>query len=251
MPAQFVVIVEDEPDLRDAVVEYLRMNGFDAEGASDGAQMRALIAERRPDIVILDIALPGEDGLSLCRTLRREHGCGVIMATGASQALDRVVGLEVGADDYLVKPFEIRELLARIRSVIRRLARTAAPDPAPASFSIAAPTRGAAADGADAIGFGAFRLDPRARRVTGADGREIMLTAGEFDLLQVFAERPRRVLSREALSSLALGKDFDPDERAIDIRVLRLRKKLEQDPARPTLIRTVRGEGYQFDPDGA
>lgn len=248
MPSHFVVIVEDEPDLRDAVVDYLMLNQFDAAGAADGEQMRTLIAQRHPDLVILDIALPGEDGLSLCRSLRRAYGCGVIMATGAGEALDRVVGLEVGADDYLVKPFELRELLARVRSVLRRLARETTGPPA-----AEAPMRPAAENPAAEIvhGFGGFRLDSNARRLTDADGKEIFLTAGEFDLLRVFAERPHRTLSREALSTLALGKDFDPDERALDIRVLRLRKKLERDPRRPALIRTIRGEGYQFDPDGA
>jgi two-component system phosphate regulon response regulator OmpR len=237
-----VVVVEDESNLRSAVVEYLKLYNYDAIGAADGQEMRAIVAERQPDAVILDISLPGEDGLSLCRALRRDHRLGIIMATAAGQPLDRVVGLEIGADDYLVKPYELRELLARLRSVLRRSQHEAA---APAPVTKPSPAL------ADAIRFGGFTLSNAGRRVTDTEGREVTLTAMEFDLLRVLAERPGRPLSREMLSQLAHGRPLADDDRSIDVRITRLRKKFEQDPGKPQLIRTIRGEGYQFDPDAA
>jgi DNA-binding response OmpR family regulator len=238
-----VVVVEDEPDLLEAVVEYLGEAGLDVRGVGDGRSLRQALGERPASVVVLDIALPGEDGLSLCRWARRETGAGVIMATAAGQPLDRVVGLELGADDYLVKPYELRELLARIRSVARRLERApaaAATEP----LRPAAPTR---ADGAQP--FGPLRLDRRARRLTDEEGAEIKLTATEFTMLLVFADRPNRVLSRGQLAELVHGRTHDPDDRSIDIAMARLRKKIERDPALPQIIRTVRGEGYRFDAD--
>jgi len=234
-----VLVVEDEIDLRDAVVEYLGEMEFDAHGVSDGAAMRAAVAARMPAVVVLDIALPGETGLALCRWLRRETPAGIIMATAAGQPLDRVVGLELGADDYVVKPYELRELLARVRSVVRRIARAPAPlDPAPV-LAPAAPAM---------LPVGAFRLDPRGLRLVDPAGAEVHLTQTELALVRIFAERPGRVLSRTALAELVGARG---DGRAIDIAVMRLRKKLEHGPAGDQPIRTVRGEGYRLDGSGS
>lgn len=239
-----VLVVEDEPDLRDAVVEYLNEMGIETRGVPDGRQMRMALAERAAAVVVLDIALPGEDGLSLCRWVRRETGAGVIMATAAGQPLDRVVGLEIGADDYLVKPYELRELLARIRSIARRIDRSPKVEktiPAVVAPGAARPPAG--------IGFGPYMLDRNARRLSDQSGTEIRLTATEYALLVYFAERPNRVISRSDLTTRVQGRDFDPDDRSIDIAITRLRKKIETDPALPQFIKTVRGEGYRFDPE--
>ena len=249
--AMRVLVVEDESDLRDAVVEYLSATGIECRGVGDGKAMRRTLTDFSPDIVLLDINLPGEDGLSLCRFLRRETGAGIIMATARGEPLDRVVGLEIGADDYVTKPYELRELLARVRSLFRRLARTAEPRAADDAAS-----SGPAADLADGptgekhiLSFGGLRLDTRAHRLLDAGGDEVKLTPSEYDLVRIFAERPNRPLSRTLLSELTHGKDFDPADRTIDIRITRLRKKLEGAAADPRLIRTIRGEGYLFDPE--
>lgn len=237
MTAPYVLVVEDEIDLRDAVVEYLGDMGVHARGVSDGGAMRAAIAEQMPSVVVLDIALPGETGLTLCRWLRRATSAGVIMATAAGQPLDRIVGLEIGADDYVVKPYELRELLARIRSVMRRLDRS----PSPAADTVRP------ADSPVLLPVGAFRYDPQSKRLTDPDGEEVRLTVAERVLVQTFAERPNRVLSRTLLVERVTGRG-DGDSRAIDIAVMRLRKKLERpDGTQP--IRTVRGEGYRLDAD--
>lgn len=239
MVAPYVILVEDEADLREAVVEYLAMMGLDCRGVSDGPGLRAAVSEREPAVVVLDISLPGEGGLSLCRWLRRETGAGVILATAFGQPLDRVIGLEIGADDYLVKPYELRELLARIRSILRRLER------APAGALPAGPAE-PAEPAAAPLPLGRFRFEPRSKRLLDGAGDEIRLTATELALVEIFAERPNRVLSRSMIAELA-GVRADGDTRAIDIAVMRLRKKLE-DPEGRQPIRTVRGEGYRLDP---
>ncbi|MGE0502427.1 MAG: response regulator [Rhizobiaceae bacterium] len=229
-----IVVVEDEPDLRDAVVEYLAANGFDVTSAGDAAQMRALAAEQTFHLAILDIAMPGEDGLSLARHLRSSMPIGIIFATAAGTSIDRIVGLELGADDYIVKPYELRELLARVRSVLRRVPLDASPK--------------AKADGAASrrvVQFGDFSADLDARTVTGPAGA-IELSKSEFDVLEVFLTRSNRLLTRSSISE-AIGVIEDPEtSRAIDIRIMRLRKKIEADPASPRFLRTVRGEGYIF-----
>jgi two-component system phosphate regulon response regulator OmpR len=243
-----ILIVEDEEDLRDGMADYLGLHGLTVTACADGRQMdAALAAGLAPAIVLLDINLPGESGLDLARRLRAlPRPPGVIMVTALGTTLDRVIGLELGADDYIAKPFETRELLARVRSVLRRVRSTipAAPRLAPAA---AAP---AAATGTTALRFAGFVLDLERRRLTDAAGREITLTTMEFDLLRTLAARPNRVLSRDQLLDLAHGKELEPFDRSIDIRITRLRKKLGDDAASPKLIRTIRGAGYMFAPDG-
>ncbi|NKC31821.1 response regulator [Falsiroseomonas selenitidurans] len=240
-----IIVCDDETDLREAVAEYLTRRGFDVRQAGDGAELRRLLAERMADLVVLDIALPAEDGLSLARALRAESDIGIVMLSAAGDVVDRVVGLEVGADDYIAKPVDLRELLARLRAVLRRREATAAAlGAAPAAPPAAAPT---AAPGRR-IRMGGTWLDLDARRLTGADGREIPLGPSEFALLRAFAERPGRVLTREALLELAHPRGEEHFDRSIDVRIARIRRKVEAVPDRPAVIRTVRGSGYVFDP---
>lgn len=234
-----IVIVEDEPDLRDAVAEYLAANGYDVTTAGSAEAMRGLIETEAFHLAILDIAMPGEDGLSLGRWLRSRMPIGIIYATAAGTAIDRIVGLELGADDYVVKPYELRELLARVRSVLRRVPRPTEP---------VAGAKPAAADAADrrVISFGGYRADLDGRMVTGPGGTVVDLAKSEFDVLEVFLTRSNRLLSRAAISD-AIGYAEDPESsRAVDIRIMRLRKKIEDDPSNPRFLRTVRGEGYIF-----
>lgn len=235
-----VAIVDDEEHLREAVAEYLDLQGFDVLSFRSAQAFREGSPGKSIDVAILDIAMPGEDGLSLARHIRRTGTTGIIMATAAGRPIDRIVGLEIGADDYLVKPYELRELLARIKSVLRRVKA------APAATAAAAP---AASEGRS-LKFGHLVLDLDARRLTAAEGQPIELTAMEFDLLQALATRPNRVLSRGQLQEFAHGRSADESDRSIDIRVTRLRKKIEPDPEHPRFIKTVRGEGYVFVPGG-
>lgn len=236
-----IVVVEDEPDLREAVAEYLAANGYEVAAAGDGAELRALIAEQVFDLAILDIAMPGEDGLSLGRWIRAHMTTGLIFASAAGTAIDRIVGLELGADDYIVKPYELRELLARVRSVLRRVPQQSdQPGPGVASETDA---------GRRTLGFGRYQADLDGRMVTGPSGR-VDLSRSEFDVLEVFLTRPNRVLTRSAIFE-AIGHAEDADaSRALDLRIMRLRRKIEEDPAHPRFLRTVRGEGYVFAPQG-
>lgn len=228
-----IIIVEDEPDLREAVAEYLEANGYEVATAGDAAAARSMLESGTFHLALLDIAMPGEDGLSLGRWLRSKMATGIIYATAAGTPLDRIVGLEIGADDYIVKPYELREVLARVRSVLRRV-----PQPAGAG--------GAANPARRVVGFGPFHVDLDGRLVTGADGAAVGLAKSEFDMLEVFLARANRVLTRAAISE-AIGFAEGPDSsRAVDIRIMRLRKKIEADPANPKFLRTVRGEGYIF-----
>ncbi|WP_214469604.1 response regulator transcription factor [Mesorhizobium sp. dw_380] len=229
-----IVIVEDEPDLRDAVAEYLGAAGYDVVPAETAAAARSLIETQAFHLAILDIAMPGEDGLSLGRWLRSRMPIGIIYATAAGTALDRIVGLELGADDYIVKPYELREVLARVRSVLRRVPQlTELLD------------RKARTDRRSVV-FGPFQADLDGRLVTGANGVVIDMAKSEFDVLEVFLTRANRLLTRAAISE-AIGFTEDPESsRAVDIRIMRLRKKIEADPANPKFLRTVRGEGYIF-----
>ena len=235
-----IVIVEDEPDLRDAVAEYLGANGYDVTTADSAEAFRALLDTESFHLAILDIAMPGEDGLSLGRWLRARMPIGIIYATAAGTAIDRIVGLELGADDYVVKPYELRELLARVRSVLRRVPRPAEPGSAPRPAATpAAPER-------RTVNFGPYRADLDGRLVTGPGGAVLDLAKSEFDVLEVFLTRSNRLLSRAAISE-AIGFSEDPESsRAVDIRIMRLRKKIEDDPSNPRFLRTVRGEGYIF-----
>jgi DNA-binding response OmpR family regulator len=231
-----IVVVEDEPDLRDAVAEYLVANGFDVTAVADAAAMRALAERESFQLAILDIAMPGEDGLSLGRWLRSQMPIGIIFATASGTAIDRVVGLEIGADDYIVKPYELRELLARVRSVLRRV-------PAPADARTSPPAEPDAPR--RRIFFGPYLADLDGRMVTGPSG-VLDMAKSEFDVLEVFLKRANRMLTRSAISE-AIGLTEDPENsRAVDIRIMRLRKKIEDDPGNPRFLRTVRGEGYIF-----
>ncbi|MDI6025384.1 response regulator transcription factor [Corticibacterium sp. UT-5YL-CI-8] len=232
-----IAIVEDEPDLRDAVAEYLEANGYDVFQAEDAKAMRLLVEQHSFHLAILDIAMPGEDGLALGRWLRSKMPIGIIYATASGTALDRIVGLELGADDYMVKPYELRELLARVRSVLRRVPIT---DEAPLKREPDAPRR--------IIPFGPYTADLEGRLVTGGDGAVLDLAKSEFDVLEVFLLRPNRLLSRANIAEAIGLVEETESSRAIDIRIMRLRKKIENDPASPRFLRTVRGEGYIFSP---
>jgi DNA-binding response OmpR family regulator len=233
-----VLVVDDDADVREFLTDYLSTHGYLVATADGAEAMRAALKTQIPDVVLLDIALPGEDGLSLARYLREHHDIAVIMVSGAGEPVDRIVGLEVGADDYVTKPFDPRELLARLKSVLRRYTRTAFGE-----------TRAAPAGESGArIAFGRCLLDLDRRELIGPEAESIPLTAAEFDLLQVFAERPNRTLSRDQLLGLTQNRDWDPYDRSIDIRIARLRKKLEVNPEKPQTIKTVRGVGYMFVP---
>lgn len=234
-PSPRVLVVDDDPALRDLLAEYLSANGLEVESVGDGAAMRQAIERHMPDAIVLDLMLPGEDGLSLARELRTHSDVGILMLSARGEEMDRVIGLEVGADDYMPKPFSPRELLARLRALLRR-ARTT-----PAGSLQTAP---------ETHCFGPFALDVTAHRLL-RDGSEVRITTAEFDLLRVFVERPNRVLSRDNIVDLLKGYDRAPFDRSVDIRVTRLRRKIETNPSRPDYIRTVRGEGYLFNPLGA
>ncbi len=234
-----IVIVEDEPDLRDAVAEYLGANGYAVTTAENAAEMRCLLETETFHLAILDIAMPGEDGLSLGRWLRSQMPIGLIYATAAGSPIDRIVGLELGADDYIVKPYELRELLARVRSVLRRA-------PGQATTASGKPSTSNEDGKRRIIPFGDFQADLDGRMVIGPGGSILELAKSEFDVLEVFLTRSNRLLSRATISD-AIGFDEDSEaSRAIDIRIMRLRKKIEHDPANPRFLRTVRGEGYIF-----
>lgn len=230
-----VLLVDDEPELRALLAEYFGRNGFTVMQAESAAAARALVAERVPDVAVLDINMPGENGLSLARALREAHPrLGLVMLTTAGEAIDRIVGLEVGADDYVAKPFELRELLARVRAVLRRLQVTAAP--------------AAAATDPERVAFGPCALDMAQRKLFGAGGEEIDITAAEFDLLALFARHPNRPLNRDQIMEQAHNRGWDVFDRSIDLRVMRLRRKVERNPDKPEVIKTVRNVGYVYVP---
>lgn len=228
-----ILIVDDDPALRELLTTYLATNGFVVKAVGDGTTMRAALTEGLPDAIVLDLMLPGEDGLALTRAVRAQSNVPILILSARGEEVDRVIGLEVGADDYLAKPFGPRELLARLRALLRR----------------GQPAAGAGAAPAAEQRFGPFALDAAGRRLL-RDGTEIHLTSAEFDLLAAFVARPNRVLSRDTLVDLLRGYDRDPFDRSIDIRVTRLRRKIETEPGSPAYIRTVRGEGYLFNPHG-
>jgi two-component system OmpR family response regulator len=237
--SQHIVVVDDEAPAREMVGDYLRLHGFEVTLCDGGASLRRAIAAQVPDLIVLDLNMPEEDGLSIVRTLKQQMAVPIIMLTATASPIDRVVGLELGADDYLAKPCELRELLARVRSVLRRSG------PAPAAA--AAPAQGQRAP----VRFGTKWLDVDAQVLRDDGGNEHPLASSEFALLKAFAENPKRVLSRERLLDLAEARDREAFDRAIDVRITRIRKKIEPDPAHPSVIRTVRGTGYVFSPDGS
>jgi two-component system OmpR family response regulator len=240
MSAASILIVEDDPAVREMIAEYLEGHGYAVAQAESGAAMRRALEAQVPDVVLLDVNLGGEDGLSLARYLREHHDLGIIMVTAAGDVVDRVVGLEVGADDYIAKPFDPRELLARLKSLLRRVEGRGAPG------------RGKAAGGARAaantVRVGQCTLDLSAHRLLDAQGEEVALTSMEFDLLRVFSEHPNQVLSRDQLLTHTRNREWEPFDRSIDIRIARLRKKIEPDPEKPRYIKTIRGAGYLFVP---
>ena len=243
--AQHIVIVDDEPPAREMVGDYLRMHGFSVSLCDGGKSLRETIAKQMPDLIVLDLNMPEEDGLSIVRDLKTRINVPIIMLTATASAIDRVVGLELGADDYLAKPCELRELLARIRVVLRR----SAGGPQPVAQQVPATTPGAAQD-AKLVRFGTKWLDQDAQVLRDDEGHEHPLTASEYGLLKVFAANPRRVLSRERLLELANARDAEAFDRAIDLRIMRIRRKIEPNPSHPSVIRTVRGGGYVFSPTG-
>jgi two-component system, OmpR family, response regulator len=236
-----IVIVDDEAPAREMVGDYLKMHGFTVTLCDGGKSLRGAIDTGVPDLVVLDLNMPEEDGLSIIRDLKSRINVPVIMLTATASPIDRVVGLELGADDYIAKPCELRELMARIRSVLRRSApaRAAAPEAASAK---------AAKD--QLVRFGTKWLDLEAQALRDEEGNEHPLTASEFSLLKVFAANPKRVLSRERLLELANARDAEAFDRAVDLRIMRIRRKIEVDPTKPAVIRTIRGGGYLFSPAG-
>jgi len=232
-----IVIVDDDPDLRDTLHEYFEANGFKVSSVADGAGMRRVLKDGPADIFIMDLHLPGEDGLVLTRELRGQGKAGIIMLTGADDTVDRVVGLEMGADDYLGKPVDLRELLARVKSVLRRTRPDEIP-PASAPDAASSPK--------ERVRMGSCALDLASHRLFDAAGNEVPITSMEFDLLKAFAQNPNRVLSRDQLLDLAHHRDGDVFDRSIDVRITRIRKKIEADPEKPQVLKTVRGAGYMF-----
>ena len=229
-----ILIVDDDAEIGVLVRQFLEPHGFRVTAASDGNSMRAVLVKDPADLVILDLMLPGDDGLTLCRELRATTRVPIIFLTALNSEADRVVGLEMGADDYLSKPFSTRELLARVRAVLRR----AAPSPNEASEEIRRAVKGSR------LRFSGWTLDTARRQLTAPDGVLVELSGGEYELLVAFLERPQIVLNRDQLLDITRGRFAGPFDRAIDMQVGRLRRKIESDPKNPTLIRTVRGGGY-------
>jgi DNA-binding response OmpR family regulator len=237
-----IIVVDDEEHIREMVADYLNGQGFVARAASGGRQLNALLEEDAPDLILLDVNMPEEDGFSVARRLRAGGNIPVIMVTAADDVVDRIVGLEVGADDYVTKPFDLRELKARIRAVMRRGDVKAAPASIPAAPAPLQPVV------LETVEFGRMQVDRAGRRLIRPDGTDEPVTSMEFDLIEVFLQNPYRVLSRDRLLDLAHRKNDDPFDRSVDIRVTRLRKKIEEDPSKPQTIKTVRGAGYIYSP---
>lgn len=224
-PPATLLVVDDDPELLELTDEYLTSQGFEVLVAEDGVAMDAALQTNEVDLMILDLMLPGEDGLSIARRMRRDRDLPIIIVSAQGDDVDRIVGLEIGADDYLAKPFNPRELLARVRAVLRRGARREA----------------------QTITFGDFELNLSAHRLT-RDGRTVALTSGEFELLDVLVRHPNTVLDRDRILDLLTGTRRAPFDRSIDVRVTRLRSKIEPDPATPVFIKTIWGKGYMFCP---
>ena len=229
-----ICICDDEEPLREMIAEYLGKNGFETVQAQDAANLRSVLEDCSPQVLLLDINMPGEDGLTVLRSLQGDETAPrVIMLTAAGETVDRIVGLEMGADDYLAKPVDLRELVARVRAVLRRSSYKEVEDPQ-------------AAEGR--LPFGKAWLDLEAAKLFDEEGRTIPLTAMEFNLLKLFAKNRGRVLNRDQILEGAHDREWDPYDRSIDIRISRIRKKIEHNPSKPAVIRTVRGLGYIYDP---
>ncbi|HUB94402.1 MAG TPA: response regulator [Stellaceae bacterium] len=235
---EHILVVDDDPDICDLIREYLSGEGYRISTVNDGEAMRGLLERDPVALVILDLVLPGEDGLALARVLREHWDVGIIFLTGRGEIVDRIIGLEMGADDYLAKPFNLRELLARVRSVLRRVGQAGG----------AAGSGDHGGDGPVKARFAGWKLDLAARELLSPSGEQVRLTTGEFDLLVAFVRNANRVLSRDRLMVLARHREAGPLDRTIDVQVGRLRRKLEPDPDNPVLIKTVRGTGYIFTP---
>lgn len=233
MSEAHIAVVDDEPDIRETMREYLEMRGYRVSCADGGEALRAIFENDPADLVLLDLSMPGEDGLSIARYLRETHNPAIIMVTAAGEVVDRIVGLEMGADDYVPKPVDLRELFARVKAVLRRSGVDASSE-----------------DSLDEseVQFGDCVLNLDAHQLKDAEGNEVAITSMEFDLLRAFAENPGRVLSRDRLLEIAHSRDWEPFDRSIDIRVARLRRKVERNPSKPQVIKTVRGAGYVFSP---
>ena len=231
-----LLVVDDEPDIRSMIQEFLEIRGFKVTTADGGEAFKRAIAEEEIALVLLDVNMPGEDGLTLARQLRAETDIGLIFLTAADDIIDRVLGLEIGADDYVCKPVDLRELLARVKAVLRRLEGTDGRHRAEPP----------ATDGE--VAFGQCRLNLESHQLLGRNGTEIPLTSMEFDLLKAFADHPNRTLSRDQLLEMAHNRGWEPFDRSVDIRVARLRRKIEADPKKPQVIKTIRGTGYMYTP---
>ena len=232
--AAHILVVDDDREIRDLLSRFLARHGYRVSTAPDGKAMHKALANAAIDLVILDVMLPDEDGLSLCRGLRASSSVPIVMLTAVGEDVDRIVGLEMGADDYVPKPFNPRELLARIRAVLRRTGASAGG------------LSGSRQAEASVLGFSGWRLDLDRRELTSADGTLVPLSGGEFGLLAALALHPQRVLSRDQLLDLARGRGANAFDRSIDVQISRLRRKIEEDPRSPALIKTVRGGGYMF-----
>jgi DNA-binding response OmpR family regulator len=237
-----VLVVDDDPDIRSLIKDYLEDEGFRITTAGDGAQMRKALEREPAQLVILDVRLPGESGLDLALHLRQSSEVPIIMLSQKDDVVDRVAGLELGADDYVPKPFHLRELLARIRSLIRRSEVRAESDAVP-------PKDKAKEEGDESLRFSGWLLNTRRRELFSPDDDPVDLSAGEFNLLVAFVERPNRILSRDQLLDIVYNREAALFDRSIDVQIGRLRRKIEADPKRPTLIKTVRGAGYMFTGD--
>ena len=229
-----ILVCDDELDVREMLQEYLGKRGYKVSAASGGDELRAILSVDKVDVMVMDINMPKEDGLSILRSLRPENTTPVIMLTAAGDVVDRIIGLEMGADDYLGKPVDLRELEARIKAILRRNAMAAPADDATSAKKSAK--------------FGDYILDTDAAKLLDANGDEVPLTAMEYSLLKVFAENKGRVLNRDQILEQAHDRSWDPFDRSIDIRISRLRRKLESNPEKPQVIKTVRGIGYLYDP---
>lgn len=234
-PSDHILIVDDDREIRDLLSRFLAKHGYRVSTAADGRDMRRIMADARIDLIVLDVMMPGETGLTLCGQVRATSKVPIIMLTAVAEDTDRIIGLELGADDYLAKPFNPRELLARIRAVLRRADQR---EPVPV----------AEGEAGTVLGFAGWKLDLGTRQLTNPVGEAVELSTGEYDLLVAFAERPQRVLSRDRLLDLAKGRAAVAFDRSIDVQVGRLRRKIEVDASAPQLITTVRGGGYMFTP---
>lgn len=246
MTHQHIAVVDDETAITELLAHYLGTHGFRVTQLHSGHALMALMPADPPELVLLDLGLPGEDGFAIARQLREHWRCGLVIITGRGDSVDKVVGLEVGADDYVTKPFDLRELVARIKAVLRRIEPMA-----PVATAPAAPARAfapAPAPAGQTLAFLGWRLDLAARRLDAPTGAEVRLTTGEFELLATLAQHAGRVLSRDFLLEQTRGREAAPFDRTIDVQVGRLRKKLEVDAENPQIIKSVRGAGYIFIP---